>query len=106
MSGINSKICENSNYSATLIISQNVEPWEAEKSEEDMEYYDWEKNKSKKTYITLKYWPQKIDPSEMDKISLDDDDKAKEYKEAVTSLFNDGEYSFSGQDEASNYTHA
>jgi len=56
-----------------------------------MEYYDWEKNKSKKAYLTVKYWPQKLEPDEMDKISLNDDDTAKEYKEAVTSIFNDGE---------------
>jgi small subunit ribosomal protein S35 len=68
-----------------------VEPWEAEKSIEDMEYYDWDKNKSRIAYITLKYWPQKLEPSEMERVSLDDDAIAKEYKEAVTSIFNDGE---------------
>lgn len=67
-----------------------MEPWEAEKVEEDMEYYDWERNKSKQAYLALKYWPTPVEQIEEDKISLENDEKAQQYKEAVSDMFNKG----------------
>ena len=67
-----------------------MEPWEVEKEEEDMEFYDWERNKSKEAYIALKYWPKKLTQEEMKEVSLEGDEIAEEYKNAVTDLFYQG----------------
>lgn len=55
-----------------------------------MEYYDWERNKSKKAYLALKYWPKQLTEDEMNEISLEGDELAKEYKNAVTDLIYQG----------------
>lgn len=68
------------------IISQRVEPWEIEKSELDMEYYDWDKNKSRESLISMYNWPKT--PTDF---SYDYIPHAIEYKKAVTDLLNKGE---------------
>lgn len=79
---------QNFDYARYLITalfyeSFNVEQWEALKSEADMEYYDWNRNKSKETVeAILTYGGRK-------------DDGAKKSTDAfaasVEQLFNDGE---------------
>lgn len=70
-------------------ISLRVEPWEAEKSEDDMEYYDWDARKSKQNLQNILCWP---------KTSSDCDYKSashvEEYKNAVTDLINNEENHF------------
>lgn len=55
-----------------------------------MEYYDWERNPSKQAYLAIEYWPTPLKELEQDKIMLENDEKAQEYKAAVTDLFNKG----------------
>lgn len=63
--------------------SFNVEQWEALKSEADMEYYDWSKNKSKEVVESiLSYGDQSGDKP---KPSTD------AFAASVEQLFNDGE---------------
>lgn len=63
--------------------SFNVEQWEALKSEADMEYYDWNRNKSKETVETiLAYGNQNNDESEK---------STDAFAASVELLFNDGE---------------
>ncbi len=59
-----------------------------------MEYYDWEKNKSKRAYIALKYWPKRIEDIDVEKESVENDQNGQAYKEAVSAIFNEGEYHF------------
>ncbi|XP_043461020.1 28S ribosomal protein S35, mitochondrial [Leptopilina heterotoma] len=66
--------------------SWKVEPWEAEKSEADMEYYDWDTNKSRENLISLLCWPEP--PKDIDYQTVP---HAVEYKMAVTDLINNGE---------------
>lgn len=66
--------------------SWRTEPWEAEKTLDDMEYYDWEKNQSKTTLITLHVWPEIPTDTNYDQIP-----HATEYKVAVEELLNNGE---------------
>lgn len=82
---------QNMDYAHYLITalyheSWKVEPWEAEKSEVDMEYYDWDRNKSRETLITLLCWPEP--PKDIDYKTIP---HAEEYKIAVTDLINNGE---------------
>ncbi|OAD59579.1 28S ribosomal protein S35, mitochondrial [Eufriesea mexicana] len=67
-------------------ISWRVEPWETEKSELDMEYYDWDKNKSRESLIFTYKWPRKPTDFNYDYIP-----HATDYKKAVTDLLNKGE---------------
>lgn len=75
---------------ALFHIAWRVEPWETEKSEEDMEYYDWNKSKSKESLSSTYNWP---------KIPIDFNCKyiphATEYETAVSDLINKGENQFS-----------
>ncbi|XP_068627287.1 small ribosomal subunit protein mS35 [Battus philenor] len=75
--------------------SWTIEDWEKEKTEEDMEYYDWNNNQSKKSIVN---WHLKCSGNE--RILTDDEYKsfdiseipnAEDYKKAVSSLMNDGE---------------
>ena len=63
---------------------QKVEPWESEKSEADMEYYDWEMCASKKSIMSFSKWiaEHNIEPLKEEHIT--------EYKEAVSDLMNQG----------------
>lgn len=59
-----------------------VEPWEEVKTEEDMEYYDWEQNQSKKSIEAVLRWEKSADepiPS------------LNAYADVVEKLFNEGE---------------
>ncbi|KOC61483.1 28S ribosomal protein S35, mitochondrial [Habropoda laboriosa] len=75
---------------ALFHISWRVEPWETEKSEADMEYYDWDKNKSRKSLTTMYNWPNSPIDSSYEHIP-----HAAEYRTAVSDLINKGEDPFS-----------
>lgn len=66
--------------------SWRVEPWEAEKSIADMEYFDWDTSKSRTSLVTLHRWP--ITPTDYDYESIP---HVTEYKIAVSDLVNNGE---------------
>ncbi|XP_063221170.1 small ribosomal subunit protein mS35 [Bacillus rossius redtenbacheri] len=66
--------------------SWNVEPWESEKSEVDMEYYDWDTSVSRQCVTTMLGWPDKdCEPGP------DDQPHVLEYRDAVSALRNEGE---------------
>lgn len=62
--------------------SNIVEEWESSKSEADMEYYDWHRNKSKVTSTEILNWQSKSDK----KI-----EPPEEYARSVENLLNEGE---------------
>jgi len=72
------------------LIFQTFEDWEREKHETDMEHYIWENNPSKKAYVALAQWPQKISDEDVKSFSIDDDTVGQKYKDAVTELLNNG----------------
>lgn len=55
-----------------------------------MEHYIWENNPSKKAYVTLTRWPEKVSDDDVKSHSIDDDTVGQKYKEAVTELLNNG----------------
>jgi small subunit ribosomal protein S35 len=67
---------------------QKMEPWESEKSEADMEYYDWDTSRSRKSVTGLLSWKPDKNTEEIsaDDILLD----LKDYKEAVSNIMNAG----------------
>lgn len=73
----------------------NLEDWEKEKTEDDMEYYDWNNNASKKSLINwhLKCNNESRELTEEDYTTFDESTipNSEEYKTAVTAFFNDGE---------------
>ncbi|XP_071446144.1 small ribosomal subunit protein mS35 isoform X2 [Hetaerina americana] len=69
--------------------SWKVEPWEKEKTREDMEVYQWEGSVSEQSYSNLLTWKGK-DDQEILKCNISDKDK-ETYKDAVESIFNAGE---------------
>lgn len=75
--------------------SWNLEDWEKDKSEDDMEYYDWNTNGSKKSLINWFYKcnNESISLTETEYINFDDTQipNSEEYKAAVSGIFNDGE---------------
>lgn len=75
--------------------SWNVEEWEREKSEEDMEYYDWDNNVSKRNlvdwYMLLTNDPRKLSVEEYRNFDISVIPNGESYKDAVSSYFNDGE---------------
>jgi small subunit ribosomal protein S35 len=70
------------------LLFQKIEPWESEKSEADMEYYDWDASRSRKSVMGLLSWQpdQNAEESSIDDIQLD----LKAYKEAVSNIMNEG----------------
>lgn len=82
---------------ALFHVSRRYEPWEAEKSEVDMEYYDWDKSKSKESLTTICSWPKVTEDSNYEHIP-----HAVEYKTAVSDLINKGE----NQDSINKYKYA
>lgn len=87
---------QNYEYNQYLILamfyeSWKVETWEQQKEEEDMEYYDWENNLSKKAYISLREWSPTGEEIHVDDDHIENDEAAQAYKEAVSSIFNEGE---------------
>ncbi|XP_014243890.1 28S ribosomal protein S35, mitochondrial [Cimex lectularius] len=84
-------------YLLTVIYHESwvTEPWESEKIEDDMEYYDWDKSKSKENIMnTLKMSnnENKMESKEVE-----------EYKNAVVAVFDEGEndYNWNRYKEAS-----
>ncbi|XP_003703148.1 mitochondrial ribosomal protein S35 [Megachile rotundata] len=67
-------------------ISWRVEPWETEKSEDDMESYYWDKRKSKKNLGNIHCWPQTFTECNYESIP-----SVTEYKNAVTDLMSNEE---------------
>jgi len=55
-----------------------------------MEHYIWENNLSKKAYVKLTRWPEKVSDDDVKSYSIDDDTVGQKYKEAVTELLNNG----------------
>ncbi|XP_076764328.1 mitochondrial ribosomal protein S35 [Xylocopa sonorina] len=82
---------------ALFHVSRRYEPWETEKSEADMEYYDWDKSKSKESLTAIYSWPKVPEDSNYEHIP-----HAVEYKTAVADLINKGE----NQDTINKYKHA
>jgi hypothetical protein len=67
---------------------QKIEPWEREKCEADMEYYDWDASMSRKSVTGLLSWKpgQNAEESGTDDTQLD----LNGYKEAVSNIMNEG----------------
>lgn len=59
-----------------------AEPWESLKSEADMEYYDWSKNRSKQIVDEILSYKNSDDKNQISTIA---------FAEAVERLFNEGE---------------
>lgn len=70
--------------------SWRVEPWEAEKSIADMEYFDWDTSQSRTNLVTLYKWPEPPTDYDYDTIP-----HVTEYKIAVSDLINNGEDHYS-----------
>ncbi|XP_014209641.1 28S ribosomal protein S35, mitochondrial [Copidosoma floridanum] len=66
--------------------SWRKEDWEDEKTLADMEYYDWDKEQSRKNLVTVYTWPEVPQDYDYEQIP-----HATEYKIAVTDLINNGE---------------
>ncbi|CAG9790551.1 unnamed protein product [Diatraea saccharalis] len=75
--------------------SLNVEEWEKDKTEDDMEYYDWDKNASKKSlvqwYLRMKNENVDLKDEQFIEYDISQIPNAESYKNAVSSLMNDGE---------------
>jgi hypothetical protein len=71
-----------------IILFQKVESWESEKSEADMEYYDWDASASRRNVMRLLSWKpdQSTTQFSTDHIELD----LEEYKKAVSNIMNEG----------------
>lgn len=75
--------------------SWNVEEWEREKTEEDMEYYEWNNNISKRNLVD---WfllstndSRKLSNEEYREFDVTVVPNGETYKDSVSSYFNDGE---------------
>lgn len=75
---------EYAQYLLTALFHESfiVEPWESLKMEADMEYYDWQNNKSKETVEAILRWGK----SETAPIKSTDD-----FARSVEKIFNEGE---------------
>lgn len=75
---------EYAQYLLTALFHESyiIEPWESIKSEADMEYYDWNRNKSKEIVEEILKYGNRSDAS------LKSTDG---YAKSVEDLFNDGE---------------
>ncbi|KAL0808953.1 hypothetical protein ABMA28_012611 [Loxostege sticticalis] len=75
--------------------SWNVEEWEKDKTEDDMEYYDWDKNASKKSlvnwYLRTKNENRELTDEEYVAFDISEIPNGEEYKNAVSNYLNDGE---------------
>ncbi|KDR07746.1 28S ribosomal protein S35, mitochondrial [Zootermopsis nevadensis] len=69
--------------------SWKIEPWESEKSEADMEYYDWEASASRKSVMRLLSWSPDQDAVQISADFILSD--LTEYKEAISKIMNEGE---------------
>lgn len=70
---------------AVVFESKKIESWESLKTESDMEYYDWDKNASRKNIVEIFSWG-KSEPVKVEDINHVDD-----YKQSVSNIFNLGE---------------
>lgn len=59
-----------------------------------MEHYIWEKNPSKKAYVALVRWPNKVTDNDVKSHSIDNDLVGQKYKDAVTELLNNGKIKY------------
>ncbi|XP_011563742.2 28S ribosomal protein S35, mitochondrial [Plutella xylostella] len=75
--------------------SFNVEDWEGEKTEDDMEYYDFDRNASRKNlinwYLKSKNEVKSMSEEEYRDFDISQIDHAEVYKNAVSKIMNDGE---------------
>ncbi|XP_026762123.1 28S ribosomal protein S35, mitochondrial [Galleria mellonella] len=75
--------------------SWNFEEWEREKMEEDMEYYNWDKNPSKRSlvnwYLKTQNQSKELSDEEYSNYDVSQIPNGEEYKVAVSSYMNDGE---------------
>ncbi|CAB3240947.1 unnamed protein product [Arctia plantaginis] len=73
----------------------NVEEWEKDKTEDDMEYYNWDNNASKKSvvnwYLAKRNEQRDLTEDEYRSYDISVIPNAEGYKSAVSSLMNDGE---------------
>ncbi|XP_021193655.3 small ribosomal subunit protein mS35 [Helicoverpa armigera] len=73
----------------------NVEEWEKDKTEDDMEYYNWDNNASKKSlvnwHLRTKNEFRTLTDEEYKSFDISVIEGGEEYKNAVSSLMNDGE---------------
>ncbi|XP_043287143.1 28S ribosomal protein S35, mitochondrial [Venturia canescens] len=76
-------------YLLTAVYNEalRTEPWEAEKTLADMEYYDWDKHKSREALVSTHSWPD-LPPKDFDYETIP---HVTEYKIAVSDLINNGE---------------
>lgn len=84
---------EYAQYLLTALFHESyvVEPWEAMKTEADMEYYDWNRNKSKETIGEILNYSATGSSSE--KVDLDSNKEVQEYARSVEKYLNEGENS-------------
>lgn len=80
---------EYAQYLLTALFHEShiTEPWEASKSEADMEYYDWNRNKSKETIEEI------LKASSAEQVDLSTNEYVKNYANSVEKLINEGENS-------------
>lgn len=75
--------------------SWNFEEWEKEKTEEDMEYYDWDNNASKRSlvdwYLHSNNETKSLSHEEYKQFDISTIPNGESYKNAVSSYYNDGE---------------
>lgn len=73
----------------------SVEDWEKDKTEDDMEYYDWNNNKSKVSlvnwYLKCNNETKMLTEEEYRQFDVSKMENVEEYKNAVSNLFNEGE---------------
>ncbi|XP_078000316.1 small ribosomal subunit protein mS35-like [Glandiceps talaboti] len=82
-------------YLLTVIYHESwkTEPWEADKSDEDMEEYIWDGSQSQKSLLEL--IQNMKQPENLENVQIEEDivkcDEVKVYKDAVTNLHNEDE---------------
>lgn len=75
--------------------SWNFEDWEKEKTEDDMEYYDWDNNASKRSlidwYLRVKNESKIMNDEEYKAFDISEIENGAQYKAAVSKYMNEGE---------------
>lgn len=75
--------------------SWNFEDWEKEKTEDDMEYYDWDNNASKRSlidwYLRVKNESKIMNDEEYKAFDISQIENGAQYKAAVSKYMNEGE---------------
>jgi hypothetical protein len=75
-------------YVLFTYLLQKIEAWESEKSEADMEYYDWDVSASHRSVKKLLSWSPDQNAVQIPADIMQSD--LKEYKEAVSKIMNEG----------------